>query len=81
MSMPTLHAILPHDARLRTQVLLDEADTYWFARHPDEPSRIRMYFRGERVDDHRTPTRHVVVSRDANGRLTRRFLAETAGDA
>lgn len=65
----------------KLQGLLDEGDERFFATHPSAVERRRFYFRGERVDDHRTPSRYVIVSRDANGCLVRRFLAETAGEA
>ncbi len=72
---------LPRNTRLRTQVLLDEADAHWFQIHPDEHLRIRFYFLGEKIDGGGEPSRYVIVTRDASGRLVRRFLAETAGDA
>ncbi len=75
MNMPTIRASrpLPHDTRERMQTLLNEADTHWFLLHPGEQHRERLYFRGERVDDHGQPTRYIIVSRDPDGRLLRRF--------
>lgn len=64
---------LPRDARLRTQVLLDEADQHWFTRHLDETSRIRMYFLGERVEADIQRARYVIVTRQPDGSLTRRY--------
>lgn len=75
MNTPTLRASLPlpHDTRERMQTLLNEADAHWFLLHPGEQHRERLYFRGERIDDHGQPTRYIIVSRDADGRLVRRF--------
>jgi len=63
----------------KLQGLLDEGDEHFFATHPSAVERRRFYFRGERVDDHRTPSRYVIVSLDADGRLERRFEQEGGG--
>lgn len=65
----------------RMQYLLDEGDLFWFTRNPDQTTRRRFHFRGEAITGEAKPMRHVVVSLDADGRLVRRFLVETAGDA
>lgn len=64
---------LPHNSRTRLQYLLDQGDQRFFADHPGETERRRYYFRGERVDDRGEPSRYVLVTREADGRLTRRF--------
>lgn len=58
------------------QILLNEGDERFFAEHPNEHLRIRLHFRGEKIDGAGEPSRYVVVSRDADGRLVRRFQRE-----
>ncbi len=64
---------LPGNTRTRLQPLLDEGDCLFFLNHPSETTRRRFYFRGEHVDDQGEPTRYIIVERDGNGRLLRRF--------
>lgn len=76
MNTPTASRQLPQNTTTRMQYLLDEGDERFFATHPNEVERRRLYFLGERVDDHRTPSRYVCVTRDPDGRLLRRFEPE-----
>jgi len=68
---------LPRNTRARVQHLLDEADTAWFERYPGEQYRIRMHFRGERLEGDAENSRHVRVEREG-ARLVRRFTREGA---
>lgn len=72
---------LPQNTRTRLQHLLDEGDENHFARHPDEQYRIRFYFQGEHMDDRGEPTRYLIVTRQPDGTLTRRWQREEAGAA
>lgn len=60
---------MPVGRHERLQNLLDQADNAWFSRNPDEQSRVRFHFDGERVE----PDRFVVVTRRADGSLQRHF--------
>ncbi len=64
---------LPRNTRTRLQSLLDEGDCLFFLNHPSETTRRRFYFRGEHVDELGEPTRYILVERDGDGRLLRRF--------
>jgi hypothetical protein len=55
----------------RLQYLLDEGDERFFNDHPAETERIRFYFKGERIDG--DTSKYVVVTRQADGTLVRRF--------
>ncbi len=81
MTSPSQHTArpLPVETRLRVQHLLDEGDQRFFAAHPGETMRRRMYFLGEKVEGNAEPARHVTVTRRADGTLTRRFTDR--GDA
>jgi len=67
---------LPIAQRTKLQGLLDEGDLTFFHRHPDEHQRIRFYFRGEQIDGAGELTRYIIVSRQPDGTLTRRFQRE-----
>jgi len=56
--------------------LLDQGDARFFANNPLATERQRFYFKGEAITDATKPSRYVLVSRDADGRLVRRFLAD-----
>lgn len=60
----------------KLQALLDEGDQRFFANNPDQTERRRFYFRGEQVLGGGKTSRYIIVSRDADGRLVRRFLAD-----
>ncbi len=79
MTVPTTHSPrpLPSETRRRMQHLLNEGDSTFFARHPDQHYRIRMHFRGETIDDSGEATRYIVVTQEA-GRLVRRFAGAGA---
>ncbi len=64
---------LPIAQHTRLQALLDEGDRRFFATHPREGERRRFHFRGEQIDGAGEPSRYVVVTRDPDGRLLRRF--------
>jgi len=78
MTAPTTHILrsLPRDTQTRLQYLLDQGDQRFFADHPRETERRRLYFKGERVDDHGDPTRYIRVFRQADGSVLRRFEQE-----
>jgi len=82
MTAPTTHTSrsLPRDTQTRLQYLLDQGDQRFFADHPRETERRRLYFRGERVDDRGESTRYIRVFRQPDGSLVRRFLPD-GGDA
>jgi hypothetical protein len=67
-------------ATTRLQYLLDEGDAAFFNDHPATMWRIRFHFPGERIDGTGEPTRYVVVSRQVDGTLVRRFQRD-GGDA
>lgn len=67
-------------APTRLQYLLDEGDDRFFNDHPAAMWRIRFHFPGERIDGTGEPTRYVVVSRQVDGTLVRRFQRD-GGDA
>lgn len=48
---------------------------------PGSDDTPQISFPREAITGEAKPMRHVVVSLDADGRLVRRFLVETAGDA
>ncbi len=72
--------LLPSDTRTRLQYLLNEGDNLFFDRNPSERERRRPYFKGETITGEAKPTRRVVVSRNPDGRLLRRFEAEGSGE-
>jgi hypothetical protein len=57
----------------RLQDVLNENDTFFFSHNPGARQRIRHRFAGERIDGTGEPARYVVVSRQADGTLVRRF--------
>ncbi len=59
--------------RTPLQSLLDDRDQRFFADHPDEQHRIRFYFLGERIEDEDDHGRHVIVTLQPDGTLTRRL--------
>lgn len=77
--MTTRYPELDVKTRTKMQYLLDTGEQRFFATHPSETERRRFYFRGERIDIDGEPGRYVVVSRDDDGRLVRRF-ATARGD-
>jgi len=70
---------LPVNTRTKMQSLLNEGDERFFAEHPDEHARTRFFFRGEKIDGAGHASRYVRVTRDADGRLVRRFEQEGGG--
>jgi len=81
MTTRTIHTTnqLPQNTRTRLQYLLNEGDNLFFDRNPSERERRRPYFLGEAITGEAKPTRYVIVSRDADGRLERRFEQEGGG--
>jgi len=75
MNIPHASRQLPSDTRTRLQYLLNEGDNLFFDRNPGERERRRPYFLGEKLDGAGEPVRHVIVTRDGDGRLCRRFAA------
>jgi len=71
---------LPQNTRTRLQYLLDQGDALFFANNPHERARRRMYFCGERVHDHGTPSRYITVRIAIDGGLVRRFEHEGGGE-
>jgi len=76
MNIPHASRQLPQNTRTRLQYLLNEGDNLFFDRNPGERERRRPYFLGEAITGEAKPTRRVVVSRDPDGRLVRRFLTD-----
>ncbi len=77
MNTPITHTAppLPPNTTTRMQHLLDEGDALFFVGHPGETERTRFYFRGERIDGGGSPTRYIVVTRQPDGTLVRRYHA------
>lgn len=71
----TAHAsrLLPSDTRTRMQTLLNEGDHAFFDRKPSETERRRLYFKGEAITGEAKPSRYVIVKRQEDGTLVRRF--------
>lgn len=84
--MNTIHLKAPsgnlsasaRSTQTRLQFLLDDGDAHFFDGHPTETERIRFYFKGERIDG--DTSKYVVVTRQADGTLIRRFVSD-CGDA
>ncbi len=82
MTTPTIRASrpLPRHTQTRLQCLLDQGDQRFFADHPTETERVRLYFKAEAITGGGEPSRYITVRIAIDGGLVRRFQPQE-GDA